>query len=109
MIAFTNHALDHLLGSVLDAGITKKVVRLGSRCNDERVSPFSIEELERNSTRSRLAHHLRGAMQELKGVEAEMKELIDIEKAHTFRACYPWWTGWGDIGFPDCKASGPPK
>ena len=77
MIAFTNHALDHLLRSVLDAKITKKIVRLGSRCYDERVSAFSIEELERNSSRSRLAHHLRGAMQELKDIEKAMKELLD--------------------------------
>ncbi|KAJ3555803.1 hypothetical protein NM688_g2372 [Phlebia brevispora] len=41
--------------------------------------------------------------------DADIKELNDIEKSHTFRACYPWWTGWGDIGFPDCKASGPPE
>lgn len=41
--------------------------------------------------------------------EADVKALNDIEKSHTFRACYPWWTGYGHIGFPDCKASGPPS
>ena len=41
--------------------------------------------------------------------EAEIQELHDIEKTHKFRACYPWWAGWGDLGFPDCRALGPPK
>jgi hypothetical protein len=52
LIAFTNHALDHLLLSVLDAGITKKIVRLGSRSNDERIAQFSLENLERIGTES---------------------------------------------------------
>ena len=30
MIAFANHALDHVLGNAVDAGITDKVARLGS-------------------------------------------------------------------------------
>lgn len=58
LIAFTNHALDHLLGSVLDAEITNKIVRLGSRSNDERISPFSLENLEKIgpiSTASRIS------------------------------------------------------
>lgn len=47
MIAFTNHALDHLLSAVLDAKITNKIARLGSRSIDSRVSKYSIEELEK--------------------------------------------------------------
>lgn len=39
----------------------------------------------------------------------EIAELHSIEKTAAFRACYPWWTGWGDLGFPDCRATGPPK
>lgn len=23
-----------------------------------------------------------------------------IEKNAAFRACYPWWIGWGDLSFP---------
>ncbi|GLB42323.1 putative aldo/keto reductase family protein [Lyophyllum shimeji] len=33
----------------------------------------------------------------------EVKELNDIDKTHHFRACHPSWTGWGSLGFPDCK------
>ncbi|KIP04495.1 hypothetical protein PHLGIDRAFT_109503 [Phlebiopsis gigantea 11061_1 CR5-6] len=39
----------------------------------------------------------------------EIAELNALEKTAPFRACYPWWTGWGDLGFPDCRALGPPK
>jgi hypothetical protein len=50
LIACTNHALDHLLTSVLEKGITSKLVRLGSRSKDERISEFSIESLEQLDT-----------------------------------------------------------
>lgn len=39
----------------------------------------------------------------------EMDEMNEIEKSSHFRVCYPWWTGWGHLGWPDCKASGPPE
>jgi hypothetical protein len=47
MIAFTNHALDHLLESVLDAGITQKIVRIGSRSQSERLQGFTLDKLEK--------------------------------------------------------------
>ncbi|RXW21902.1 hypothetical protein EST38_g3950 [Candolleomyces aberdarensis] len=52
MIAFTNHALDHMLAGVLDAKITDKIVRLGSRSADERISGFSLENLEKIAGKS---------------------------------------------------------
>lgn len=74
MIAFTNHALDHLLTGVLDAGITDNVVRLGSRSADERIKEFSIEEIEQVAGRSRLSfirdYHA------LRGIEKEIQELM---------------------------------
>lgn len=39
----------------------------------------------------------------------EISELADIEKTLQYRACYPWWAGHGDLGFPDCRKTGPPK
>ncbi|KAJ7188061.1 hypothetical protein C8R46DRAFT_1053533 [Mycena filopes] len=76
MIAFTNHALDHMLTSVLDAGITKKVVRLGSRSADERISKYSMDTIEMVAGMSRLdrsfGHHFR----DLKNVEEEIKQLM---------------------------------
>ncbi|KAA1472476.1 Aldo/keto reductase [Dentipellis sp. KUC8613] len=35
--------------------------------------------------------------------DEEIAELKTIEQTHHFRVCPPEWTGWGDIGFPDCK------
>ncbi|PIL30184.1 hypothetical protein GSI_07762 [Ganoderma sinense ZZ0214-1] len=49
LIAYTNHALDHMLTSVLDAGITEKVVRLGTRSSDERIAQYTLGELERRA------------------------------------------------------------
>jgi hypothetical protein len=54
LIAFTNHALDHMLASVLDANITNRIVRLGSRSADERVSEYSIEKLMGRAPRDRI-------------------------------------------------------
>jgi len=33
----------------------------------------------------------------------EIEKLQEINKEHHFRACHPSWTGWGALGFPDCK------
>ena len=38
--------MDHILSSILDAKITKKLVRLGSRSTDERVAKYSLGNLE---------------------------------------------------------------
>ncbi|CCM04279.1 uncharacterized protein FIBRA_06450 [Fibroporia radiculosa] len=46
LIAYTNHALDHMLTSVLDAKITEKLVRLGSRSSDERIGQYTLDKLE---------------------------------------------------------------
>jgi hypothetical protein len=76
MIAFTNHALDHMLGSVLDANITKKVVRLGSRSADERISQYSIETLEMVNEESRLNRTFSSKRRELKEVQESIRNLM---------------------------------
>ncbi|KAG2106489.1 hypothetical protein BD769DRAFT_1654653 [Suillus cothurnatus] len=76
MIAFTNHALDHMLGSVLDAEITKKVIRLGSRSADERISQYSIETLEMVNEESRLNRTFSNKRRELKGIQESIKNLM---------------------------------
>ncbi|KAH7906995.1 NADP-dependent oxidoreductase domain-containing protein [Hygrophoropsis aurantiaca] len=35
--------------------------------------------------------------------EEELTQLHKIDETHHFRACHPAWTGWGGLGFPDCK------
>lgn len=34
----------------------------------------------------------------------ELEALAEIDKSHHFRACKPFWTGWGHLGWEDCKA-----
>jgi hypothetical protein len=77
LIAFTNHALDHLLRSVLEAGLTKKIVRLGSRSADEKIAQFSLENMEKfesggNTDRSSIndAHWAR------RNAEAKLNEVL---------------------------------
>ncbi|KAI5827612.1 P-loop containing nucleoside triphosphate hydrolase protein [Schizophyllum commune Tattone D] len=76
LIAFTNHALDHLLSSALDAGFTKKIIRLGSRSADERISKYSIETLELVAGQSRLDRVSNRFYHELKDVEKEIEQLM---------------------------------
>ncbi|KAF8959737.1 hypothetical protein BDZ97DRAFT_1666780 [Flammula alnicola] len=76
MIAFTNHALDHMLESVLDAHITDKIVRLGRRSNDERIAKYSIETLEMVQDRSRLDWALSHCRRELKEVQGSIADLM---------------------------------
>ncbi|KAL4078405.1 hypothetical protein V8B97DRAFT_1937181 [Scleroderma yunnanense] len=77
MIAFTNHALDHMLSSVLDAGITTNIVRLGSRSSDERISQYSIETRERVTGHSRLDRAMHQRHRELKDMQERIKKLMD--------------------------------
>lgn len=75
MIAFTNHALDHMLCSVLDANITTKIVRLGRRSSDERISNYSIETLQMAQNHSRLDRTF-NSKRDLKKVQEEITELM---------------------------------
>ncbi|KAF6760156.1 hypothetical protein DFP72DRAFT_1063222 [Ephemerocybe angulata] len=74
MLAFTNHALDHMLRGILDADITDDIVRLGGRCTDPRVSPFSIDKLEQNE--DALDTTLRSHYRDLKESEKEIETFV---------------------------------
>jgi hypothetical protein len=76
MIAFTNHALDHMLTSVLDAGITSRIVRLGSRSADERISQFSMENLELVAGQSRLDRTVGQHHRSLKDIQLQITRLM---------------------------------
>ncbi|OJA18615.1 hypothetical protein AZE42_01788 [Rhizopogon vesiculosus] len=86
MIAFTNHALDHMLSSVLDAKITNKVVRLGSRSADERIAEFSIEKLEEVNEESRLNRTFARKRWELKSTQEAIKKLMENVLKHDFES-----------------------
>ena len=76
LIAFTNHALDHMLSSILDADITKRIVRLGRRANDERVAQYSMETLEMVQVQSRLDRTFSSQRRELKEIQEEIQYLM---------------------------------
>ena len=77
LIAFTNHALDHMLTSVLDADITKSVVRLGARTTDERIEQYSLFKLEQISGRGDLDRPIRREWASLKRAEEEMTRTMN--------------------------------
>ncbi|KDQ16534.1 hypothetical protein BOTBODRAFT_107034 [Botryobasidium botryosum FD-172 SS1] len=76
LIAFTNHALDHMLLSVMDAGITSNIVRLGSRSANERIAELSLERLETRKQKGGLDRSIGREYRTLKETEAKMKELM---------------------------------
>ncbi|KDQ62856.1 hypothetical protein JAAARDRAFT_202408 [Jaapia argillacea MUCL 33604] len=76
LIAFTNHALDHMISSILDAGITNRLVRLGSRSSDERVSEYSLDKLEKLDDSGRDRSIAREFAQ-MKNVEKDMIRVMD--------------------------------
>jgi hypothetical protein len=83
LVAFTNHALDHMLNGILDADITENIIRLGSRFSvDERLSKYSLDKIERDEGKSRLGSSGKGAYREMKLLENEMKKLMAEISSH---------------------------
>ncbi|KAH9912307.1 uncharacterized protein BXZ73DRAFT_56354 [Epithele typhae] len=76
LIAFTNHALDHMVESVLDGGITDKIVRLGNRSDNEKVAQFSLDKIERSGRAERgtsaFDRSIGGQFRIMKELEEEM-------------------------------------
>ena len=76
-MAFTNHAVDHLIRSVLDSKITSKIVRLGGHSADELIASKSLENLEKIAGESRLRPALNIQFRILKNLESDMMELMN--------------------------------
>ena len=66
-----------MLTSVLDADITKRVVRLGSRTSDERIEQYSMYKLEQLSGRGELDRPIRREWASLKRAEEEMTRTMN--------------------------------
>ena len=77
LIAFTNHALDHMLNSILDAKIAKKVVRLGSRSTDERIGKYSLWNLERADRDPSMKRQIGREYADKKGAEEAMRSVVN--------------------------------
>ncbi|CAE6502582.1 unnamed protein product [Rhizoctonia solani] len=78
LVAFTNHALDHMLKGVLDAKITNNIIRLGSKhAADERIMEFSLENAEKLQSQAEQKDRMIGAAyKEMKTSQNDMKELM---------------------------------
>jgi len=68
--------LDYLLCNILDADITKKIARLGSRHSaHERILPYSPEELEKQSSWTLHRYDIVDTCQQLKAVAEEFSRV----------------------------------
>ncbi|THH13828.1 hypothetical protein EW146_g6431 [Bondarzewia mesenterica] len=76
LIAFTNHALDHMLLSVLDSKITPNIIRLGSRTTDERIAEYNLGKLEKLEGKTSLDRSMRREFANMKEVENEMDDVV---------------------------------
>ncbi|KAL0062664.1 hypothetical protein AAF712_010501 [Marasmius tenuissimus] len=76
LIAFTNHALDHMLLSLLDAGITTNFVRIGSRTTDERIAEYTLDQLEQVSQQTSARRSIGKVFREMKELEKEMINVL---------------------------------
>ncbi|KAJ4474239.1 hypothetical protein J3R30DRAFT_649522 [Lentinula aciculospora] len=78
LIAFTNHALDHMLLSLLDADITSNFVRLGSRSSSERIAEYSLDKLESTaSEKNALDRTVRKEYASMKTLEERMEDILE--------------------------------
>lgn len=61
-----------MVTSVLDAGITEKVVRLGTRSADERIAQYTLDRLEKLANAPTLGRSMQRQYAIMKGLEEEM-------------------------------------
>ncbi|KEP48218.1 NFX1-type zinc finger protein [Rhizoctonia solani 123E] len=83
LVAFTNHALDHMLTGILDAEISTKLVRLGSSfAMDERLTQYSLETIERTQGKSPLGRSAGNVYRQMKEMETQMQQLMASILSH---------------------------
>ncbi|QRW00517.1 hypothetical protein RhiJN_28535 [Ceratobasidium sp. AG-Ba] len=73
LMALTNHALDHMLESVLDK-VTQNIVRIGSRSANERVSKHLLKDMARNSREHKSA--IGSKFKAMKEAERAMEDVL---------------------------------
>ena len=66
-----------MLNSILDAKITKKFVRLGSRSTDERIGEYSLRNLEKTFTDTAMNRQLGREFACKKGIEEKMRQVME--------------------------------
>ncbi|KAG9045578.1 hypothetical protein FS837_006065 [Tulasnella sp. UAMH 9824] len=76
LIAFTNHALDNIITHVLDKGLTKNIIRLGSRSSEETVSEYTLETIMRAKPRMQADKSAGRAYAKMMTIQEEMSKLM---------------------------------
>ncbi|KAI0338622.1 hypothetical protein BDW22DRAFT_1362689 [Trametopsis cervina] len=76
LIAYTNHALDHMLTEILESNITTSLVRLGSRSSDPRIAEYTLDKLEKLSDKSNLDRSIGRQFGIMKDLETQMTEVM---------------------------------
>jgi hypothetical protein len=66
-----------MLNSILDAGITKKFVRLGSRSTDERIGEYSLRNLERTVNDASMSRQIGREYAIKKKLEEKMRRVME--------------------------------
>ncbi|BEJ11584.1 hypothetical protein CspHIS471_0200440 [Cutaneotrichosporon sp. HIS471] len=77
LLAFTNHALDHILRAIHDAGVTKDIIRLGSRSKDEIVSEYNLQNISRVKGNTSLTRIVNRCYAETKSIEKDLAHVLD--------------------------------
>lgn len=65
-----------MVTSVLDAGITDKLVRLGTRSTDERIMQYTLDKLEKVASASTMDRSFRRQYAEMKKLEEQMTRVM---------------------------------
>ncbi|KAG8911359.1 hypothetical protein FRC01_005756, partial [Tulasnella sp. 417] len=76
LISFTNHALDNIITHVLDKGLTKRIIRLGSGSSDETVAEYTLDSIMRTKPRTRADKSTKKAYAKMMTIQEEMSDLM---------------------------------
>ncbi|KAL1409923.1 hypothetical protein Q8F55_003922 [Vanrija albida] len=98
LLAYTNHALDHILRAVYDSGVTDSIVRLGSMSKDEVVSQFNMDYIGRSGGDSSMRRDIWQSSEKMKEIEKKMKaneQWTRVSKGKIGKATrHPLWEFW---------------
>ncbi|KAL8277846.1 hypothetical protein RQP46_009665 [Phenoliferia psychrophenolica] len=86
ILAYTNHALDTLLKSIYDSGVTKDIVRGGAGTKDEFMSTFTLKELSKAQAYRHdplLFHEMGKHIADRKLVEQELDVIASVSSLVT--------------------------
>lgn len=90
LICFTNHALDDVLESLLDVGVTG-IVRLGGRSRSERLSKYNLRELGRSGKAPFSREQTRRFAQLKEEIETAKSDIERLQRVLSREIGEKWW------------------